>query len=200
MGWEIQGFIENKNGRLRAANFEETFFCMGCHSSLGSTIDSTFSFARKIDGADGWGYLNLHGMPDAPSAGEERGEIATYLERVGGGGEFRSNPEMQQRWFNADGSIKREALSRAADVYALITPSAERALQLNKAYRTIVQDQDFIFGRDASVSAPANVYDVVDMNKAPTLPEPRTYRWDIRLNWPGHGGTRKAPAAAVAKK
>jgi len=58
------------------------------------TIDKTFSFARKRDGVPGWGYLALRGMPDAPNRGERRGEIATYLERVVGGSEFRSNPEM----------------------------------------------------------------------------------------------------------
>src|SRR5690606_6618600 len=31
MGWHIQGFIEDRAGRLRVATFEETLFCMGCH-------------------------------------------------------------------------------------------------------------------------------------------------------------------------
>ncbi|MCB1089481.1 MAG: hypothetical protein KDM63_20755, partial [Verrucomicrobiae bacterium] len=50
-GWAIQGFIENRKGRLRFLTHEENFSCMGCHNSVGSTIDKTFSFARKIDGA-----------------------------------------------------------------------------------------------------------------------------------------------------
>lgn len=182
MGWVIAGFIENRQGRLRVNNYEETFFCMGCHTSLGSTIDSTFSFGRKVDGAEGWGYIELRGMPDAPNMGESRGEIATYLERAGGGGEFRSNPEMQARWFSG-GLPDPAKLSKAKDVYDLITPSRERALQLNKAYRSIVEDQDFIFGRDATVTAPVNVYDQVDNEKTPTLPDERTYTWDIRLDW-----------------
>lgn len=84
MGWLIQGFIEDRQGRLRVNTFEETVFCMGCHTSVGTTIDKTFSFPRKVDGADGWRYIDLKDMPDAPNAGEMRGEIATYLERVGG--------------------------------------------------------------------------------------------------------------------
>jgi hypothetical protein len=183
MGWVIAGFIENREGQLRVQNFEENFFCMGCHTSVGSTIDSTFSFPRKIDGAAGWGYVNLRGMPDAPSMGETRGEIATYLERAGGGGEFRSNPEMEKRWFEQPGVVDSARVGAARDVYELIAPSRERALSLNKAYRVIVEDQDFIFGRDPTVTPPHNVYEVVDNQTAPTLPPELTYRWDIRLDW-----------------
>ncbi len=184
-GWSIQGFIEDKTGRLRVSTYEENFFCMGCHSSVGATIDKTFSFARKIDGAKGWGYINLKGMPDAPNHGETRGEIATYFERVGGGGEFRSNAEMFQRWFHPDGSVNRQNVEQARDVYDLITPSRQRALMLNKAYRVIVDDQDFIYGRDATVTPPPNVYQHVDNRTAPTLPPSRAFRWDMRLDWSG---------------
>jgi hypothetical protein len=185
-GWSIQGFIEGKNGQLRASTHEENFFCMGCHNSIGSTVDKTFSFARKVDGEKGWGYINLRGMPDAPTMGETTGEIATYLERVGGGGEFRSNPEMFSRWFKADGSLNKEKIAQAADVYELITPSPERALTLNKAYRVIVKDQDFIYGRDATVTPPPNVYDKVDNETSPTLPGELFFPWDIRLDWRGN--------------
>ena len=183
-GWSIHGFIEGRDGELRENTFEENMFCMGCHTSIGSTIDKTFSFARKIDGAQGWGYIDLRGMPDAPNHGESKGEILTYFERVGGGDEFRSNEEMLQRWFKADRtSVDHAKVSAAADVYQLITPSRERALELNKAYRVIVEDQDFIFGRDATIKSPINVYDEVDNEKSPTLPAENIYQWDIRLDW-----------------
>jgi hypothetical protein len=51
LGWLIQSFIESADGRLRTATFEENMSCMGCHSSVGATVDKTFSFARKVDGA-----------------------------------------------------------------------------------------------------------------------------------------------------
>jgi hypothetical protein len=183
MGWVIQGFIEDGEGRLRANTFEENMFCMGCHTSIGATIDKTFSFARKIDGARGWGYIDLTGMPDAPNRGESQGEIATYFERVGSS-EFRNNTEIQEKFFNADGTVNRAKIAAAEDVYQLIAPSPERALQLNKAYKVIVEDQDFIFGRDATVTPPDNVYAEIDNQTTPTLPEEVTYDWDIRLDWP----------------
>ena len=182
-GWSIQGFIEDRQGRLRANTFEENFFCMGCHSSIGSTIDKTFSFVRKVEGANGWGYINLNEIPDAPTLGESKGEYQTYLERVGGGSEFRNNPEMQQRWFRSDGSLDHEKVSAANSIYELIVPSIERALSLNKAYKTIVEDQDYIFGRDPTVTPPENVYDRVDNVQTPTLPVEKTYKWNILLDW-----------------
>ena len=181
-GWSIQGFIENKNGNLRVASFEENTFCMGCHSSIGSTIDKTFSFARKVDGAAGWGYINLKGMPDAPNQGETQGEIITYFQRAGGGDEFRSNPEMFQRWFTEDGQVDQQAI-QGRDVYSLITPSKQRALMLNKAYKLIVEDQSFIYGRDATYLTPSNVYEKVNNENSPTLEKQHIYAWDIRLDW-----------------
>lgn len=182
-GWALQGFIEDSKGRLRGLTYEENFSCMSCHNSIGSTIDKTFSFPRKMDGSKGWGYLELKGMPDAPNQGETLGEIVTYLSRVGGGSEFRNNDEMFEKWFRKDGSIDPLKLKDAKDVYDLITPSRERALALNKAYRTIVQDQDFIFGKDAVVSPPKHVYDQIDNENTPTLPPERTFKWNILLDW-----------------
>lgn len=209
MGWLISGFVENRKGRLRFNTYEENLFCMGCHTSIGSTIDDVFSFARKLDGAKGWGYIDLRGMPDAPSRGESKGEIATYLERAGGGGEFRSNPEMEQRWFT-EGHADAAKIAAAEDVYALVTPSRRRALELNKAYRVIVDDQDYIFGRDPTVSPLPNVYDAVDNERSPTLPAQFIYAWDIRLDWSspssprsrelGPGENQRATNSEIARR
>jgi hypothetical protein len=122
-------------------------------------------------------------MPDAPNIGEEKGEIATYFERVGGGGEFRSNPEMAERWLKQDGTPDHKKMAQAKDVHDLITPSKERAMELNKAYKVIVQEQSFLFGRDATVTPPENVYSHVDNETAPTLTEDLIHEWDIRLDW-----------------
>jgi hypothetical protein len=183
-GWALHGFIEDRKGRLRAMTYEENFSCMGCHNSVGSTIDKTFAFPRKMDGGKGWGYIDLKGMPDAPNKGESVGEIATYLARAGGGSEFRNNDEMTGKWFRPDGSLDHVKLKSAKDVYDLITPSKERALALNKAYRTIVEDQDYIFGKDPVLSPPVNVYDKIENENTPTLPPERVYKWNILLDWP----------------
>jgi hypothetical protein len=182
MGWLLQTFIEDRSGRLRVATFEENVHCMGCHSSVGTTIDKTFSFPRKVDGAAGWGYINLKNMRDAPNRGEAEGEILTYFRRAGGGDEFRSNLEMRAQWFNEDGSVNEERVRAADDVYTLVKPSRQRALDLNRAYRLIVEDQDYLFGRDVTIVPPENVYQRID-DSAPTLPADRYHSWDITLDW-----------------
>lgn len=181
-GWYIGGFIEDYDGELRPQSYEETAFCMGCHSAIGSTIDSNFSFTRKVDGAAGWKYINLHGMPDAPSRAEPGGEILNYLKRSGGGNELRENPEMVARWYGDNGAVLEEKV-RAADVYTLITPSVRRALDLNKAYTHIVRHQSFIDGRDATSSPALNVHTEIDENIPPLEAAHQFYGWDIRLVW-----------------
>ncbi|MDP0489996.1 MAG: hypothetical protein Q7Q71_02955 [Verrucomicrobiota bacterium JB023] len=184
-GWSIAGFIEGYNGRLRVLTHEENFSCMGCHNSIGSTIDKTFSFPRKVEGAKGWGYIDLKGMPDVPTLGEKKGEFETYLERVGGGSEFRNNVEMTKRWFqdNHPTKIDEKKLAKAKDVYDLITPSRKRALELNKAYKTIVEDQDYIYGKDAIITPPENVFEFIDNETATPLRPENQYRWNILLDW-----------------
>lgn len=196
-GWAIQGFIEDRKGRLRFLTHEENFSCMGCHNSVGSTIDKTFSFPRKLDGGKGWGYIDLKGMADAPSKGEQTGEIELYLSRAEGGSEFRNNDEMFERWFKPDGSIDREKIAKARDVYDLITPSPERAMALNKAYRTIVEDQDYIFGKDPVLAPPKNVYDKIDNESSPTLPADRIYDYNILLDWNAKMKDQSGPIEAA---
>jgi hypothetical protein len=183
-GWLVQGYLEDKSGALRPNSYEETLFCMGCHSTIGSTIDHTFSFARKWDGPEGFGYIDLQGMPDVPSMGEQEGSILTYLERTGGGSEFRHNDEMQARFFDDKGRVDKGKVRAARDVRQLLTPSAGRARLLNKAYRSIVLAQSFLRGRDATVVAPENVFNAIDREQVP-LPPGRHFKWDIRLNWSG---------------
>lgn len=181
-GWMIWGFIEDEHGALRQQSKEEQFFCAGCHKTIGTTIDQTFSFPRKLAGAQGWGYLDLTKLIDAPSLGEKKGEYATYMQRVSGGDEFRQNQEMLDRWFNADGTLKTQEIAKLESIYPLITPSKERAIDLNKAYLTIVKEQSFLYGRDAILKPNSNVFKEINIDVAP-LEEAHRHKWDIRLNW-----------------
>jgi len=181
-GWTLLGFIENEQGELRKQSDEEQFFCTGCHKSIGSIIDETFSFPRKVAGVNGWGYINLKAISDVPNIGEHKGEILTYLERVRGGDEFRQNQEMLKRWFNPDGSVNTKKVQAQQSIYDLITPSRRRALDMNKAYKTIVEEQSFIYGRDATLVESKNVLSEVDEEQAP-LHKEHIHQWDIRLNW-----------------
>ena len=181
-GWTLNAYIEDKQGQLRPQHEQELAFCNGCHKTVGSTFDQTFSFARKVPGAKGWGYINLHEIDDVPNINEQEGEFLTYMKRVGGGDEFRQNAEMLARWFNAEGKLNEAKVKQANSVYELITPSPERALALNKAYQTIVKEQSYLFGRDATITEATNVLSEIDAEQPPLLPEHR-YHWDMRLDW-----------------
>lgn len=180
-GWWLQGFIEDADGELRPQNYEETLFCMGCHTTLGSTIDQAFAFARKIDGTEGWGYIDLKSMVDVPNVGEDKGEILTYMQRVGGASEFRAHNSIRERYFDNDEVNESKVLS-AQNVYELITPTREEALYMSKAYKVLVESQDFIHGREGNGKPVENVHRSID-DTTPTLPKEKQYEWDMRLDW-----------------
>ncbi|HWN67631.1 MAG TPA: hypothetical protein VNM90_08320 [Haliangium sp.] len=188
LGWQLQGFIEDAQGRLRLQTEEEHYYCMGCHSTIGVTADQTFAFPRKLPGRAGWGYQDLAGIPDVPQAGHDAPETLTYFRRVGGGDEFRANDEILARFFPG-GALDEAAVRRAApggdlDLRALILPSRERALRLDKAYLALVRRQDFTRGRDAMLAPPANVHRVIE-NGATGLSERGKVYMDgrLQLDW-----------------
>lgn len=159
-GWIYQGFIEDKEGELRPQNFEENMYCIGCHSGIGATTDSSFVYPRKFDGntsfQNGWYHWsqNASGFKDIaePKLPNGDGEYETYLRVNGAGDEFRTNDEVIEKFFNEDGSLKMGEIEKMrTDISHLINPSQERALNLNKAYKIIVDEQSFIYGRDAHV-------------------------------------------------
>jgi len=168
--WKLQGYIEDENGWLRLQTHEEHRFCMGCHGAIGVNVDGAFTLSRKLPGAEGWRIQDLNGIEDAPQRGHDKPEYLTYFERNRGADELRGNDEMLARFFvEKDGlyepneaEVRRAAPGGDKDLAWLLVPSRERALQLDKAYRAIVKDQDFVHGRDATVTPIDNVHRVIE--------------------------------------
>lgn len=189
-GWQFQGFIEDARGRLRLQTEEEQLYCMGCHSALSVTVDSSFSFARKIPGAAGWGLIDANGLPDVPQAGHDEPETLTWFKRVTGGDEFRANDEIRQRFWPG-GTLDEAAVRRAApggdrDMSDLIMPSTPRALALNKAYRVLIRGQRFDLGRDTVLSPPRNVHRRIDAEATDLAATGRVFRdGRLHLDWSG---------------
>lgn len=184
-GWLLQAYIEDEKGRLRLQTHQEQLACMGCHSNLGVTVDTTFSFARKLPGKAGWAYQDLRGMKDAPQIGHQEPEFLTYLRRVGAGDEFRANDELIAR-FAPGGHIDAPEVRRAApggdqDLAWLLSPSRERALDLNRAYMALVREQDFERGRDAPLAPPKNVFAYIEEESTGLVEKNRVYK-DGRLH------------------
>ncbi len=182
-GWQLQGFIEDEKGRLRLQTQEEHLFCMGCHTNLGVTVDQTFSFPRKVPGKEGWRHQDLRGIPDVPQVGHEKPETLVYFERVQGGDEFRANEELLERFFPG-ATLDEAAVKGARDLAALVTPSRERALRLNKAYMALVREQTFSQGRDTMIAPPANVHPSVENGSTGLEDAGRVYEdGRLHLDW-----------------
>jgi hypothetical protein len=64
-----------------------------------------------------------------------------------------------------------------------VTP--EGIHQTNIVSLRVIEDQDYISGKDPLLFPPANVYDRIDNETSPTLPQDRLFRWNILLDWPG---------------
>ncbi len=166
IGWIYQGFIEDAKGELRPQNYEETLYCIGCHSGIGAIADSTFVFQRKFDKShfqNGWYHWtqDANGLKNItePKTPDGKDEYSQYLEVNHAGDEFRSNDEVMAKFFDANGSLlESETAKLKDDISYLLYPSVARAKELNKAYKIIVEEQSFIYGRDAHVQPVENVY------------------------------------------
>lgn len=173
IGWVYQGFIEDANGDLRPQNYEENLYCIGCHSGIGAIEDSTFVFKRKFDNSHfqkGWYHWSqkrnaLKGIKE-PKTIDNRNEYSLYLQENHAGDEFRENSEIIEKFFNKDGFIKENELNKIHnDISYLLYPSIKRALELNKAYKIIVEEQSFIYGRDTHIKPVKNVYKEVEIGE-----------------------------------
>jgi hypothetical protein len=84
-GWILAAYIENREGQLRPQTTEELLQCLGCHSSVGNTIDAVWSFQRKLEGPEGWQEMN-YGQYDSRRPNETR--LRDYLNETAGKGEM----------------------------------------------------------------------------------------------------------------
>lgn len=176
-GWVYAAMIEDENGDLRPQSFEELAFCIGCHSGIGATTDSSFAFPRRL-GSDqfqrGWYHWSQKGLRglDEPLRTDGRPEYAFYLETNQAGDEFRENDEVINRFFGGGGALDPEMLKRLReDISVLLEASPERAMKLNKAYRAIVKEQSYVLGRDVTIEPAENVHERVDGGTATGVSE-----------------------------
>ncbi len=182
-GWRMAGFIEDARGELRPQTMEETTACIGCHGGVGATTDSTFSFARKLDErarASGWYHWEARGLAGIPEPrrADGRGEYELWISQVGSGDDFRTNTEVEEKFFGPGGTLLPEMVrALEKDISVLVVPSPGRALALDRAYLALVRTQSFTGGRDVVLGV-ARVHARVEKD-APTgidVPTPPAWR------------------------
>lgn len=170
LGWIYQGFIEDQQGYLRPQTYEETLSCIGCHSGIGAITDSTFAFPRKENshkyGWYHWSQKDLKALKDKKLL-NGIGEYQFYLQNNAAGDEFRANAEIKEKFFDTNNNLIIDAINKLSnDITHLIYPSIKRAIELNKAYKVIVDEQSFIYGKDAHIKPlDDTVYKEIEIDK-----------------------------------
>jgi len=76
VGWLLSAFIEDREGELRPQTTEELMQCIGCHGKVGNTIDSVWSFERKLPAEAGWREMD-YGAYD--SKNPQRSRLRDYM-------------------------------------------------------------------------------------------------------------------------
>jgi len=177
-GWVYAAFIEDAQGELRPQTFEELIFCAGCHSGIGAIKDGIFSFQRKFSTTShqqGWLHWSQKGLKGIAEPRRQDGqyEYSHYLQHNKSANEFRSNLQVQNRFFDLDNNLKPAMLEQLhKDISILLYATPERALLLNKAYRITVQEQSFTQGRDANIVAIENVHKELKQDQTTSIKEP----------------------------
>jgi hypothetical protein len=186
-GWRYQGFIEDIDGNLRPQTYEETLYCIGCHSTIGAVVDGTFAFPRKFNHnyvQKGWshwtqlknGFKNIK----EPILADGRYEYELYLKNNHAGDEFRANSEVIDKFFEKSGNIKKDEIKKLHNNTGhLILPSISRAIKLNKAYKVIVDEQSFIYGRDVHIKPVKNVHKKVEVDQKTGLKAIKMERYPL---------------------
>jgi hypothetical protein len=153
LAWQYRGFIEDRDGDLRPQTHQELVFCVGCHSGIGATTDSNFSFARKLSAGDVEyfaGYTGKSFDRDSSGAAPYEVESASLNGIVDGYATYLKQNDALNDYRSLDYDI-RLPLDKQ-DIESFLWPDAENAKLMNKAYLTIVREQSYTKGRDATVS------------------------------------------------
>jgi hypothetical protein len=131
-----------------------------------------------------WSQKGLEGITDRLLKNGDT-EYVQYLKVNNAGDEFRQNKEIMEKFFVKGWEEDKENIQKdldeklenphayqkqywklkekeieklKKDIAYLIMPTAKRALQLNKAYKVIVDEQSFSLGREAHVKPIINVH------------------------------------------
>jgi hypothetical protein len=170
MGWIIAGYIENRQGALRAQTTEELMQCLGCHGMTGNTVDSVWSFPRKLPGNKGWRDMNYGeynsqhpdrtALPDYRHGNTDSGEFGFFYKVVVGADLFGIMPdevanELRAYAKNKGGSLQpEEDLDAILDDHGLIEmPRDQRKNLLTKRQqlmRSFVNDRAYLAKTEGS--------------------------------------------------
>ncbi len=146
----------------------------------------------------GWYHWTQQGLKNITDKLLSNGdtEYVQYLKTNNAGDEFRQNQEVMKKFFIKDWErdtqniqkdlvlklenpnmyqkqywkVKKSEIEKLKnDISHLILPSKKRAIMLNKAYKVIVDEQSYIYGRDGHIKPLINVHKEVESGQMTQL-------------------------------
>lgn len=163
LGWILAGYIEDRKGNLRTQTTEELMQCLGCHGMTGNTVDSVWSFPRKLPGKLGWREMDYGAyQSDVPEKSmlrdyqyeNELGEMGFFYKVVVGADLFGVMPQEVADTLKAFAAKNpdKAVLDKEVDAVlddSLLThmPGEERKLHLTerqKLMRSFVDEKAYL--------------------------------------------------------
>lgn len=163
-GWVLSAFIEDRQGDLRAQTTEELMQCIGCHGKVGNTVDSVWSFLRKLPGEAGWREMD-YGAYDSKNPRHSRlqdymhesltmGELGYFYHTVVGADLYGAVPKEIANELKAYAADNQKSLDLKRPIEAIFDDdllknmaSAERRSHLldrQKVMRSYVSDLGYL--------------------------------------------------------
>jgi hypothetical protein len=125
-GWLLSAFIEDRDGLLRPQTTEELMQCIGCHGKVGNTVDSVWSFQRKLPGKAGWREMNygeydsskpqFSRLPDYQRENSDMGELGYFFHVVVGADLYGVMPSEVAKELKTFHTAHRDALDLKLDI------------------------------------------------------------------------------------
>lgn len=164
-GWLLAAFIENRDGNLRPQTTEEMMQCIGCHGKVGNTVDSVWSFQRKLPAADGWREMDYGAydsneprrshLPEYAHANTSMGELGFFYYTVVGADLYGVMPDEIAKELKAYAETNHKSLDLHNPIDAIFNDdllknmeAAKRRAHLldrQKVMRAYVADLEYLY-------------------------------------------------------
>ncbi|MDX9841921.1 MAG: hypothetical protein RBS95_10710, partial [Desulfobulbus sp.] len=150
-GWLLSAYIEDRKGQLRPQTTEELMQCIGCHGKVGNTVDSVWSFQRKLPGADGWREMDYGAydarqprtsrLRDYQRTGSDFGEMGFFLHVVVGANLWGVMPHEIAAELKRFAAPQREALGLQLDLDAVFSDEALKNMAMEERKAHLLERQ-----------------------------------------------------------
>lgn len=150
-GWLLSAYIEDRKGQLRPQTTEELMQCLGCHGKAGNTVDSVWSFQRKLPSTDGWREMD-YGAYDASQpqtsrlhdyqyVGSDFGEMGFFLHVVVGANLWGVMPHEIAAELKRFGAPQQEALGLKLDLETVFSDEALKNMAMKERKAHLLERQ-----------------------------------------------------------